>query len=129
MTAGSESVSVAMCTYNGAKFLPPQMESILAQTQAPDEMVVCDDGSTDGTVELLREFAAKAPFPVRIQQNSRNLGPAANFAQCMEMCGGEILVLADQDDVWFPYRLAETRAAFAADPRRDVCVFGCAADR
>lgn len=111
-----ERVSVAMCTYNGTRFLPQQLQSILEQSEPPDEVVVCDDGSTDGTVGLLREFAASAPFPVEVHENPEKLGAVGNFVRCLELCRGEILVLSDQDDLWFPYRVAETRAAFAADP-------------
>ena len=56
-------ISVAMCTYNGADFLSDQLESIIAQSRLPDEIVVCDDGSTDETQTLLKQFAASRLFP------------------------------------------------------------------
>jgi len=104
-------VSVAMCTYNGAPYLPQQLESIAAQESLPDEMVVCDDGSTDATCEILREFASRAPFPVRMETNPRNLGSTQNFGKAVGLCRGELIFLADQDDVWMPHkirRLSET---------------------
>ena len=55
-------ISVAMCTFNGARFLRAQLESIARQRRPPDELVICDDGSSDGSVEILREFAAGASF-------------------------------------------------------------------
>ena len=61
--------SVAMCTYNGARFLREQLDSIAAQTRPPDELVVCDDRSTDGTTAVVEAFAASAPFPVRLHVN------------------------------------------------------------
>ena len=105
-----------MCTYNGQRFLPEPLDSLLRQTEMPDEMVVCDDRSTDATLEILRNFAAQATFPVAIHVNSEQLGPAANFERCFGLCQGEILLVSDQDDLCFPYRIADSRAAFAADP-------------
>ncbi|HEX8394664.1 MAG TPA: glycosyltransferase, partial [Longimicrobium sp.] len=60
-------VSVALCTYNGARWLPEQLASLAAQTRLPHELVVCDDRSTDETEAVVRAFAATAPFPVRFQ--------------------------------------------------------------
>lgn len=105
-----------MCTYNGERFLPEQLESLLQQTEMPDEMVVCDDRSTDRTLNILQEFAGRAPFPVMIHVNREQMGPAANFARCFGLCKGEILLASDQDDLCYPYRIADTRRAFEADP-------------
>ncbi len=114
--ASTGRVSVALCTYNGTEFLPQLLQSILDQTQLPDELVVCDDRSSDETIPLLERFAQRAPFPVRIFQNPETLRPAQNFARCLALCEGEILVLTDQDDLWFPDRVAETAGAFLANP-------------
>ena len=59
------SLSVALCTYNGARFLPAQLESLAAQSRLPDELVIRDDGSSDQTLAILGEFAARAPFATR----------------------------------------------------------------
>ncbi len=72
-------VSVAMATYNGERFLAAQLKSIVAQTRAPLELVICDDGSTDGTVEIAEQFAQRASFTVRIERNADQLGYAENF--------------------------------------------------
>ena len=109
-------VSVAMCTYNGGRYLPEQLGSILNQADAPDEVVVCDDGSSDGTVDMLNAFAAAAPFPVRIVVNTTNLRPAQNFAQCIALCHGDVIVLSDQDDIWSADRIEQTRRVFAERP-------------
>ncbi len=109
-------VSVAMATYNGARFLPAQLESIAAQTVVPDELVAGDDGSTDGTEETFAEFARRAPFPVRFARNPSRLGAAQNFAATMERCEGDVLLLCDQDDVWLPARVERTVEALAANP-------------
>lgn len=67
-------VSVALATYNGARFLEAQLQSLLAQKLLPFERVACDDGSQDDTLVILAEFQQVAPFPVRIVQNAERLG-------------------------------------------------------
>lgn len=107
---------MALCTYNGAAYLAEQLGSIQAQTRLPEEMVVCDDGSTDGTLAILEAFRAAAPFAVSIHQNAVNLGSTANFEQAIGLCTGDIVALSDQDDVWLPEKLAKITAQFDADP-------------
>jgi glycosyltransferase involved in cell wall biosynthesis len=97
--------SVAMCTYNGAPFVVAQLESIAAQTRLPDELVVCDDGSTDDTVDCVRAFARNASFPVRLIENEETLGSTKNFERAIGSCEGDLIALADQDDVWLPAKL------------------------
>ena len=75
----SESISVAICTYNGARYVREQLESIANQTQLPDEVVICDDVSEDDTLNILNDFASQGRFAVRIVANSERLGPARNF--------------------------------------------------
>src|SRR5258708_29962312 len=99
-------ISVAMCTYNGARFLAQQLESIVAQTRLPDELVVCDDVSADESPEIIRKFAKNAPFPVRLELNEKNLGSSKNFEKAIGLCRGGLIALADQDDVWKPQKLA-----------------------
>lgn len=67
-------VSVALCTYNGEKYLKEQLDSILNQSRKPDEIVVCDDKSSDGTWSILKHFKQEAPFEVRLIQSGHNLG-------------------------------------------------------
>ncbi len=109
-------VSVAMCTYNGARFLPEQLASIRSQTLQPYELVVCDDGSTDSTPALVEEFAQTVSFPVRWIRNERNLGSTKNFEKCIWLCTGELIALCDQDDVWMPSKLEALTGALAEDP-------------
>jgi glycosyltransferase involved in cell wall biosynthesis len=109
-------LSVIMCTYNGAAHLAQQLDSIAAQIRLPDEMVACDDGSVDGTLPLLRHFAKTVDFPVRIVENPVRLGSTANFGQGIGMCDGDIIVLADQDDIWRAEKLARIESAFYATP-------------
>jgi glycosyltransferase involved in cell wall biosynthesis len=110
-------ISLAMCTYNGEKFLAEQLSSIRQQTRLPDEMVVCDDGSCDSTFLLLQEFARHSPFPVQLVRNDKNLGPAQNFAKAIALCRGGIVVLCDQDDIWKPDKVAMLAQCFASDPQ------------
>jgi glycosyltransferase involved in cell wall biosynthesis len=109
-------VSIALTTYNGARFLPAQLASFLAQSRLPDELVVGDDRSSDDTVALLRDFAARAPFPVQITVNAENLGPTRNFAETVLRCCGDVIFLSDQDDVWHPDKLAAMLDHHAANP-------------
>lgn len=109
-------ISVALCTFNGARFLPEQLESLLQQARRPDELVVGDDGSTDGTLSLCREFAARAPFPVRIETASPRRGPARNFADTARQCRGDLIAFCDQDDRWLPEKLAALEDALLTHP-------------
>jgi glycosyltransferase involved in cell wall biosynthesis len=99
-------ISVAMCTYNGGRFLSEQLESIAVQTRLPDELIVCDDRSTDGSGEIIRNFARHAPFAIRLEVNTNNLGSTKNFEKAIGLCQREIIALADQDDVWHAEKLS-----------------------
>jgi glycosyltransferase involved in cell wall biosynthesis len=110
------SVSVALCTYNGERYLPELLESLVTQERLPSEVVVCDDGSTDRTVDLLRSFADTAPFPVRIDVNERNLGTTKNFELAMSRCDADLIALCDQDDIWMPKKLLRAVEAFDQTP-------------
>jgi glycosyltransferase involved in cell wall biosynthesis len=109
-------ISVAMCTYNGERFLAQQLVSISQQSRLPDELVVCDDGSTDRTVAMIREFAASVRYPVRVFENEHNLGVAANFERAIRLCEGNLIALADQDDIWYPIRLERSEQELTAHP-------------
>ncbi|HEX7296167.1 MAG TPA: glycosyltransferase family 2 protein [Pyrinomonadaceae bacterium] len=108
--------SVAMCTYNGSRFVSAQLESIAAQTRLPTELVVCDDASTDDTVGIVQHFAASAPFPVRVEVNTRNIGSTKNFDKAIQHCEGQLIALADQDDVWLPRKLELIEAELQRAP-------------
>jgi len=104
-TSFMSKVSIALCTYNGAKFLDEQVDSFLEQTRLPDELIVCDDCSQDETVAKLEKFAATAPFPVKIFENESNLRSTKNFEKAITLCTGEIIFLSDQDDYWQPRKI------------------------
>jgi glycosyltransferase involved in cell wall biosynthesis len=115
-------LSIAMATYNGARYLQEQLDSIAAQQRLPDELVVCDDASTDETVEILERFAERAPFPVHVHRNERNLGYVANFGKALSLASGDLVFLADQDDVWFPQKLAVFEARAQAEPSKQAII-------
>jgi glycosyltransferase involved in cell wall biosynthesis len=108
--------SVAMCTYNGSRYLTEQLQSIAAQDHLPNEMSVRDDGSTDETIDLINAFARQAPFPVHIEVNKERLGPAKNFAKAIGWCHGDIIALADQDDIWKRHKIRRLAATLAEHP-------------
>lgn len=110
------SISVALATYNGRAYLGEQLASLAAQKRLPDELVVCDDGSTDGTVELLEQFARTAPFRVRVYRNERNLGVLRNFEKALSLCEGDLVFLSDQDDVWLPEKIGDVAQVFEKAP-------------
>ncbi len=119
-------ISVAMCTYNGSQFLTRQLESIARQTLPVDELIVCDDGSTDNTLDILNHFSESAPFRMEIHRNEHNLGSTRNFEKCLGRCRGDILFLCDQDDLWNPDKTVRQTAYFGQHPRMDA-VFSNAA--
>ena len=109
-------ISVAMCTYNGAAFLQAQLDSIARQSRPPDELVICDDCSTDSTKQIVDEFAKHCSFPVRVVLNERNLGSTSNFERAINLCSGDIITLSDQDDVWSVEKLERLEGVFAGRP-------------
>lgn len=109
-------ISIALATYNGGHYLQAQLDSFIAQTRQPNELVATDDGSTDNTVEILRSFAAAAPFEVIVQCNDRNHGYCGNFNQALLKTSGDLVFLSDQDDVWFPEKLERIASVAAEDP-------------
>ncbi|MFY9314149.1 MAG: glycosyltransferase family 2 protein [Burkholderiales bacterium] len=106
---------VALCTYNGERYLRAQLESIAAQSRRPDLLVACDDASRDGTPALLEAWAAQAPFEVRIVRNPANLGYLRNFEQAVALCDADLVALSDQDDCWRDDKLEKLEAVFRTD--------------
>jgi len=109
-------ISVAMCSYNGEKYLQEQLDSIAKQSRPPDEVIVCDDKSTDQSVSILERFSASVTFPVKIFRNDDNLGSTRNFEKAISLCGGGVIALADQDDVWKPNKLETIGNSFSRSP-------------
>src|SRR5438270_8044997 len=112
----TSTISVALCTFNGRAFLPAQLQSIASQRRLPDDMVICDDASSDGSDVIALDFARQAPFPVRVVRNPQNLGVTGNFQQAMSLCRSPIITLADQDDIWYPHKLERIESVFLESP-------------
>lgn len=113
-------LSIVLCTYNGERFLREQLDSYLAQTRLPDEIVIADDVSTDATWSMLEGFAGPARargIAVSAMRNPRNLGYVRNFSEALSRAGGDLLFLSDQDDVWHPEKLQRMAEEFARRPR------------
>ena len=100
-------ISIAMATYNGSRFLREQLDSLENQNIRPFELIVVDDGSTDNTVEILNEFRRKSGFTCKIYPNKDRLGCSLNFIKAISLCSGQWIALCDQDDYWFPEKLAK----------------------
>lgn len=111
------SISVALATYNGERFVRDQLRSILNQDAPVDEVVVADDGSTDTTLAIVDEVARanEGPMRVRVVATDRVGGPTLNFERALASCRGDILILCDQDDVWEPTRVSSILPLFPAD--------------
>jgi len=105
-------ISIAMATYNGAPHLYEQLDSFLTQTRLPDELIVCDDGSTDETISIIEEFSSAAPFLVKLIKNDINLGYVKNFEKVISLCTGDLIFISDQDDVWFSDKIQYIEKVF-----------------
>ncbi|AZI25275.1 glycosyltransferase family 2 protein [Pedobacter sp. G11] len=98
-------VSIALCTYNGEKYLVEQLDSIVNQSYPNIEIIAVDDCSSDGTVDILKAYAEKYPY-FQVYENEINLGYIKNFEKAIRLCTGEFIALADQDDIWHLNKIA-----------------------
>lgn len=105
-----------MTTYDGADFVERQLASVLAQTELPAELLVGDDGSSDGTVGLVRAVLADAPMSWDVRRNPVRLGVTGNLEALLRRATGDVIFLADQDDEWVPEKVEVVLAAFEARP-------------
>ncbi len=101
----SRTVSVVMCTYNGAKYLREQLDSIVRQTYPVLELIIQDDGSTDGTKDILDEYEANYPY-ISVYYNNPPKGVNGNFMSCIRRAKGDYVAISDQDDIWERDKLA-----------------------
>jgi len=100
-------ISVAMATYNGAKYIEEQLQSFIDQSLLVDELIICDDGSTDNTIKIIKKFQETTPFNIKLLINDKRLGYGQNFGKALSLCGGDLIFISDQDDVWFPNKVEE----------------------
>ena len=115
-------ISIALATYNGAKYLQDQLDSYIVQNRMPDEIVVCDDVSKDDTLAILEAFQKVAPFEVRIIKNETNLGYTKNFEKALSLCTGDVVFFSDQDDVWLPHKISTIEKVFKENPDISVVI-------
>ena len=108
---GKMTVAVAMATYNGARYVERQLDSIVSQTVPPSEIVVCDDASSDGTANIVLDFAARSPVPIRLERNRVNLGYGDNFLKAASLTTHPYIAFSDQDDVWRRDKVERSLAA------------------
>jgi glycosyltransferase involved in cell wall biosynthesis len=92
-------ISLALPTYNGTPYIKEQLDSIVSQSRPPDEIVISDDGSSDGTIKTVEDFAEQTPINIEIFENPGN-GVCDNFEHAISQCSGDLIALADQDDIW-----------------------------
>lgn len=103
-------VSIALCVFNGAKYLPAQLDSLLSQTHRALEIIASDDASSDDSAAILADYAARDARVV-VVRNVENQGFSANFANTLSRCTGEFICPSDQDDIWHPEKIARLLAA------------------
>ena len=99
----SSPVSVVIASFNGEKFIQEQIQSILGQSLLPDEIIVCDDNSTDKTVERINSI--NSPL-IKVYTNSSSLGVVGNFKRAVGFSKPEnMIAFSDQDDIWMPNKI------------------------
>lgn len=103
-------ISVALATYNGERYLREQLDSVLAQAGVAIEVVAVDDGSTDGTLAILDDYARR-DARIGVYANPRNLGVGPTFERAMSLTRGELIAPCDQDDTWHADKLARLAGA------------------
>ena len=115
-----QTLSIALCTYNGARFLREQLQSLANQTLLPFEVVITDDCSTDNTFKIIQEFSNI--LNIKYFQNKKSLKITKNFEKAISLCTGDIILMCDQDDLWHADKLAKIHAYFQENPK-SIAVF------
>lgn len=113
-------ISVAVCTYNGELYIKEQIDSIIHQSIPVDEIIVCDDCSSDSTIAILKQCAECSDIPIHIHINPTNLGVSRNFERAMSLCSGDIIFFSDQDDIWNNDKVKEVCSYFDLHPNISV---------
>lgn len=109
-------VSVVMATFQGQTYLAGQLASILGQTRPIDQLIVVDDASVDDTRGILAEFAERAPFKVDVIHLDERRGSTGAFEVGLEAADGDVIALADQDDLWYPHKIARIVETYKEHP-------------
>ena len=114
-----DNISVAIATYNGERYIDKQLESIFSQSKKVDRVIICDDKSTDNTINIINRFINKG-YPIILYKNNKNLGYGLNFIKCINLCNSNFIFLSDQDDVWFNNKV-ELMINFVKDNPTNLC--------
>ncbi|MGL5382362.1 MAG: glycosyltransferase family 2 protein [Culicoidibacterales bacterium] len=114
-------ISIAMCTYNGQKFIKEQLESILIQLSAEDEVVISDDGSQDDTLKIIKQYSEN-DSRIKVFQNKLSLGVVNNFEYAINHCQNEIIFFSDQDDIWLGNKVEKIKKIFEKNKNIDVVI-------
>jgi len=115
-------ISIAMTTFNGGEYLEQQLISFAKQQKLPDELIICDDRSSDDTIKILEQFSKRVPFDVKIYINDHNLGFIKNFEKALSKCNGDIIFLSDQDDSWFPNKISSILKHFNSNSKSSLII-------
>lgn len=102
---GDLRISIALASHNGEAYIEEQILSFLNQTRIPDEIIICDDVSSDKTVSIVEKYKIISNINIGLVQNEHRLGYVQNFSKALSLCTGDIILLSDQDDVWFPHKI------------------------
>lgn len=105
-------ISVALCTFNGEKYIEEQLDSIVNQTRPVDEIIISDDCSNDSTKELIDGYVKSCHIPIFYYENKINCGVTKNFENALSKCKGDIIFLSDQDDIWEKNKVEKMVAIF-----------------
>ena len=109
-------VSIALATYNGGRYIKEQLDSYSKQQRLPDEVIVSDDGSTDDTIAIVDAWKQTVPFEVRLVTNLGEHGHTGNFYNAIANCTGDCILISDQDDFWLDTHISSLAACFEQDP-------------
>lgn len=109
-----QTISIALCTYNGSRFLREQLQSLANQTLLPTEIIITDDCSSDDTLEIIQEFGNQ--LNIKSFRNETSLKVTKNFERAISLCTGAIILMCDQDDLWHSDKLAKIHAYFQENP-------------
>jgi glycosyltransferase involved in cell wall biosynthesis len=114
--ANAPTISVAMATYRGERYVEEQLNSICTQSIKPLEVVIFDDASPDNTFQVLEKLSNNTSVPTQLFRHPKNVGIVKNFEAAVAATKGELIVLADQDDIWLPHKLEAIGNAFQQNP-------------
>ena len=116
LTYDKGSISIVMTCYNSMRYITEQLDSLRTQTLSPDEVIIADDHSTDGTYEHIQEYISRYGLNWTVYQNAHNIGVVQNFRALLAKCRGEYIFPCDHDDVWMPEKISEMVSVMKARP-------------